>query len=111
MTPNIFAKKRPHADTKVSETITTVLSDFRVELSGTADNTCWCCFKPIAKGKVGIMKMVAGTINLWYHAKCFEKFGLRLGWNEAAEKFPGFNKLRKNDKKELESLFKWVFIH
>lgn len=101
--PSIFAKKRSHAD-EVPDTSATVLTDFGIKSCAIADNTCYCCFQTITEGKVGIKKTL-GTITLWYHAKCFEKHQLTLGWNEAVESFPGFNKLSSEKRNEMKKLF------
>lgn len=101
---HIFARKRPHTQ-EVREPVATVLSDYRIKLSDAADKTCNCCFTPIVKGKVGIMKIVDGS-DVWCHAKCFAEYHLTFGWNETADKFPGFNMLKKKNKTAMQELFK-----
>lgn len=103
----VFAKKRPH-ENEVHEPniLRTVLSDYRIESSKMV-NTCHCCFQTIKIDHVRILKVVS-TIQFWYHAKCFAKHSLTLGWNEMVEHFPGFTKLSPDDQKAMEILFPYV---
>lgn len=103
------AKKRPHENDN-SESVSTVISDYRIETSATARNLCYCCFQTIPVRKVYIQKMVGNTISVWYDAKCFAKHCSSLGWHEAVESFPGFNKLSGADQEETKTLFRFVFI-
>lgn len=86
-------------------TTVTVLNDFAIDQCIDNSTYCFCCCTPISKKKVRIKKIVADVHTVWFDAKCFATHRHTCGWNEPAEKFPGFDKLNTKDQDALKTLF------
>ncbi|XP_012253348.2 poly [ADP-ribose] polymerase [Athalia rosae] len=85
--------------------------DFTVEYAKSNRSTCRGCEEIIIKGEVRISKKdwesenarSYGGQDRWHHIDCFVKLRAELGFFEAANMLPGFDKLTKEDKSRLKS--------
>ncbi|KAG8183478.1 hypothetical protein JTE90_001045 [Oedothorax gibbosus] len=84
-------------------------SEFSVEYAKSARSTCRGCGEKILKGVVRISKLDVynserkkyGPSPMWHHIDCFVNAKEELQYNDSAEKLPGFNTLKDEDKNEL----------
>lgn len=86
------------------------LGDFTIEYSKSSRATCRGCEQKIMKEEVRISKKDFetdvgkryGGQDMWHHVECFSKLRATLGFWESGSALPGFNSLKKEDKKVVE---------
>lgn len=94
----------------------TTRADLCTEYAKSGRSTCHGCNCSIEQGEVRVAKMeqpdpteraYAGLIPRWHHVACFlERVEELEAVGVAAEELSGFSKLKKEDQKELKSVFR-----